>query len=276
MSNIHKTAIVHKQAKIGKDVVIGPYSILDSPDIVLEDKVQIKSHVTIEGNVHIGKDTKIASYASIGVATTNLSYRGEVTYIKIGSNCDIREYVSINSSCGEGTVVSIGDNCLLMPYSFVAHNCSVGNNVIMTNGATLAGHVKIGNNVILGGLCAIAQKLRVGDHAMVGGGSKVLLDIPPFTICSGYPCKVGGLNIVGLKRRKFEPAIQKNLSKAFRITYKMGLKWVEAKERILETIPQSKHLDNWIEFCSSSDSGIANYRKDLEGGVTPKPISTPS
>jgi len=264
MPNIHKTAIVHKNAKIGENVKIGPYSILDSPGIILEDGVEIKNHVTIEGNVHIGQRTKIGSYASIGVPTTNLSFKGEVTYVKIGHDCDIREYVSINSSCGEGTVVKVGSHCLLMPYAFVAHNCKVGNHVIMTNGATLAGYVTIGDYVILGGLSAIAQKLRVGDHAMVGGGSKIVNDIPPYAMCSGYPAKVGCLNIVGLKRRDFPASVQRNLATAFRVTYKMGLRWEEAKEQILATIPQSDHLDNWIEFCSSSAKGIAPYRKNLE------------
>lgn len=263
MSKIHKTAIVHKHAKIGKNVVIGPYCILDSPAIVLEDDVQLKSHVSVEGNVHIGKGTKIASYASIGAPTTNLTFRGEETFVRIGENCDIREYVSINSSCGEGTSVKVGNNCLLMPYAFVAHNCALGNNVIMTNGATLAGHVKIGSYVILGGLCAIAQHLRVGDHAIVGGGSMVGMDIPPFTMCSGYPCRAYSLNIVGMKRREFPPSIQRNLAKAFRVTYKMGLKWADAKEQILETIPQSEFIDNWVEFCSTAKKGIVFYRKNL-------------
>ena len=267
MGKIHRTAIVHKKVKIGKDVVIGPYSILDSPDIVLHDGVEIKSYVSVEGNVEIGKGTKISSYCSIGAVTTNLSYRGETTYVKIGEDCDIREYVSINSSCGEGTTVRVGDRCLLMPYAFVAHNCSVGNDVIMTNGATLAGHVKIGNYVILGGLSAIAQRLRVGDHAMLGGGSMVQFDIPPFSISSGYPCRVAGLNIVGLKRRKFTPQVQKDLYKAFRITYKMGLKWSDARERILESISQSEHIDNWVSFCSTSEKGVAGYRKNLEEKV---------
>jgi len=261
MPKIHKTAIVHKKAKIGKDVVIGPYCVLDSPGIVLGDGVQIKSHVVMEGNVTVGKGTKIASFASIGVETTNLNYNGETTYVRIGENCDIREYVSINSSCGEGTVVSVGNNCLLMQYAFVAHNCTVGNNVIMTNGATLAGHVQIGDYVIMGGMSAIAQRLRVGDHAMVGGGSMVCLDIPPYSLCSGYPCEVYSLNIVGMKRRQFPADVQRSLARAFRLTYKMGLRWEEAKEQILETIPQSDHIDNWIEFLSSAKKGFARYRK---------------
>jgi UDP-N-acetylglucosamine acyltransferase len=270
MSNIHKTAIVHKDVKIGKNVSIGPYCILDSPMIVLEDEVQLKSHVSVEGNVCIGKGTKIASYASIGAPTTNLTFKGEETFVRIGENCDIREYVSINSSCGPGTTVKVGKNCLLMPYAFVAHNCSLGDNVIMTNGATLAGHVKIGNFVILGGLCAIAQHLRVGDHAIVGGGSMVGMDVPPFTMCSGYPCRAYSLNIVGMKRRGFPPAIQRNLAKAFRLTYKMGLRWKAAKEQILETIPQSEYIDNWVEFCSTAKKGVVFYRKNMEEDATEK------
>lgn len=261
MAQIHKTAIVHKKIKMGTGVVIGPYSILSSPDIEIGDQVHIKSHVTIEGNVKIGKGTKIASYACIGAPTTNLSFCGEKTFVRIGQYCDIREYVSINSSCGEGTTVSVGDNSLLMPYAFVAHNCMVGSNVIMTNGATLAGHVKIGDYAILGGLCAIAQHSRVGDHAMVGGGSMIAMDIPPYSMCSGYPAKVSSLNVVGLKRRGFTGEQQRALAKAFRLTYKTGLRWKNAREEILSTMPPMKCIDNWVNFCSTAKKGLATYRK---------------
>lgn len=275
MSNIHKTAVVNEHVKIGKGVTIGPYSILSSPNIILHDNVTIKSHVTIEGNVEIGKGTKIASYACIGAATTNLSFKGEETFVKIGENTDIREFVSINSSCGEHTTVSVGNNCLLMPYSFVAHNCKVGNNVIMTNGATLAGHVKIGDFVILGGLCAIAQHTRIGDHVMVGGGSMLATDVPPYSLCSGYPGKVSSLNLVGLKRRGFSADHQRSLAKAFRITYKMGLNWQNAKEEILSTVAQNEHIDNWLQFCTQTKKGLTPYRKSERKLEAEKKVEAP-
>ncbi len=36
-------------------------------------------------------------------------------------NCEIREFVTINSSTFEGTSVKVGDHCLIMAYCHIAH-----------------------------------------------------------------------------------------------------------------------------------------------------------
>lgn len=261
MTNIHPTAVVHPKAKIGRGVRIGAYTILQSPEICLDENVTIEPHVFIDGNVHIKRGTTISPFVSIGAPPQNLAFRGEKTSIIIGEDCQIREYVSINAPCGEGEVLVIGDGCFIMAYCHIAHNCTVGNHVIMANGATLGGHVVVGDHANLGGMCAIHQNCRIGDYAMVGGGSMLGTDVPPFTMGSGYPMKLGGLNWVGMKRKGIPHEIRKSLIQAYRTTFLMGLSWHEAREHILKVQEINPYLQRWIEFCDQSRRGLTPVKE---------------
>ncbi len=254
-SNIHPTAIVEPGAKIGQNVTIEAYAVVKS-SVTLKDNVVIKSFVYVDGNTTIGEGTVIWPSASIGTKTQDLKFQGEKTYVEIGKNCEIREFVTINSSCQEGSTVKVGDNCLLMAYCHVAHNCEIGNNVIMANGAMLAGHVIVEDFVIIGGMTPIHQFCRVGRNAMVGGLSRITHDIPPYTIGAGSPYKIGGLNIVGLKRRGFSFEERKSLYQSFKITYRMGLSFSDALDLIEKQVPLNQHVAHWLFFCRTSKRGL--------------------
>ncbi|MCE2983715.1 MAG: acyl-ACP--UDP-N-acetylglucosamine O-acyltransferase [Parachlamydia sp.] len=256
MSQIHPTAIIHPEAKIGKNVTIEPYVVIHSPHVCVEDNVVIKSHAYIDGYTTIGEGTTIYPSASIGTQTQDLKYRGETTYVRIGKNCSIREFVTINSSCQENSAVEIGDNCLIMAYCHVAHNCTVGKGVIMSNNATLAGHVTVEDFSIIGGLTPIHQFVRIGRYAMVGGMSRLTHDIPPFTIGAGIPFKFGGLNIIGLKRHGFPLEIRQELSKAYKLLYRSQLHFEEALNRIERELKPLIEIQQFVEFCRQSKRGL--------------------
>lgn len=260
MATIHPTAIVHPEAKLGKNVVIEAYAVIQSPHVILEEGVVIKSHAFIDGHVKIGKGTIVWPFASIGTQPQDLKYRGETTYVEIGEYCQIRESVTINSSCGEGTKVVIGNRCMIMAYCHIAHNCTLGNGVIMANSATLAGHVSVGDCAILGGLSAIHQHTRIGAYAMLGGGSMVGQDLPPFCLGSGFPMRVVGLNVIGLKRHQFSLEERKALIRAYRVTLQSNYSWKEAKRLLLDEFGNNKHLEEWISFCDTTKRGLALVR----------------
>ena len=90
-----------------------------------------------------------------------------------------------------------------MANSHVGHDCHVGNDVIFANGAVLGGHVTVADNVFIGGNTAVHQFCRVGEGAMLGGVSGITRDIIPFGFAFGPKAELVGLNVVGLKRRKF-------------------------------------------------------------------------
>lgn len=263
MSNIHPAAIIEPGAKIGKDVTIEAYAVIKE-NVCLEDRVVVKSHAYIDGYTTIGEGSVIWPFASIGTKTQDLKYRGEKTFVFIGKNCQIRECTTINSSCQENTSVRVGDDCLIMAYCHIAHNCTVGNRVVMANNAMLAGHVIVEDDAVIGGVTPIHQHSRIGRHAMVGGFSRITHDVPPYTIGAGAPYKLGGLNLIGLKRHSFSLEERKDLARAFKYTYRSNLHLSEALEKIREEIPQTEHIAHWLDFCTSSKRGLIGFQNPIE------------
>lgn len=256
MSNIHPSAVVESGAKVANNVIIEPFAVVKS-NVTLEEGVIVKSHAYIDGHTTIGENTIIWPGASIGTKTQDLKFKGEKTFVKIGKNCEIREFSTINSSCQEGSSVTVGDNCLIMAYCHIAHNCQLGNNVVMANNAMLAGHVIIEDHVNIGGMTPVHQFTRIGSYAMVGGFSRVSHDIPPYTVGGGAEAyKFGGLNIVGLKRKGFSIEVRRDLSKAFKLTYRSGLHLEEALERIERELPLIPEIKHWLSFCKNSKRGL--------------------
>ena len=213
---IHKTSIIDKNAKISQTVKIGPYTII-GPNVDIDDEVEIYSHVNIVGNTKIGKGTKIFPFASVGTQPQDLKYKGEKNGLVIGKNNIIREYVTINpgTSAG-GAITKIGDNCLFMISSHVAHDCQIGNNVVIANNVPLGGHVIIEDSVIIGGNSAVQQFTRIGRLAMVGGMTGVLKDVIPFGLSFGNRNYLKGINLIGLRRNKYENKIIMELGEAYK------------------------------------------------------------
>tara|TARA_B100001123_G_C15043315_1_gene920439 strand:+ start:14 stop:796 length:783 start_codon:yes stop_codon:yes gene_type:complete len=201
---IHKTSIIDKKAKISESAKIGPYTII-GPNVEIGEHVEIFSHINIVGNTKIGNGTKIFPFASIGTEPQDLKYKGEENKLIIGQNNTIREYVTINPGTkGGGNITSIGDNCLFMISSHVAHDCKIGNNVIVANNVPLGGHVTIEDSVVIGGNSAVQQFTRIGRLAMIGGMTGVLKDVIPFGLSFGNRNYLQGLNLIGLRRKKYE------------------------------------------------------------------------
>jgi UDP-N-acetylglucosamine acyltransferase len=259
MSDIHPTAIIEPGAKIGNQVTIEAYAVIKK-NVILEDNVTIKSHAYIDGFTTIGAGTIVWPSASIGTKPQDLKYRGEKTFVLVGKNCEIREFTTINSSCQENSSVTIGDNCLIMAYCHVAHNCTIGNRVIMANSAMLAGHVTIDDCAVIGGMTPVHQHCRIGRYAMVGGLSRISHDVPPFSLGAGSPYKLGGLNLVGLKRHGFSLEERKELSRAFKLTYRSGLHLSEALSAIEEESNLGEHTRHWIDFCRTSKRGLIGFQ----------------
>jgi UDP-N-acetylglucosamine acyltransferase len=91
---------------------------------------------------------------------------------------------------------------------------------------------------------------------MIGGGFRVPMDICPYAMCGGYPMKVMGLNVVGLRRRGFPQETLDGLDKAFRILFRSKFNTTQAVEKIraeVELIPEVKEV---LDFIAASERGI--------------------
>jgi UDP-N-acetylglucosamine acyltransferase len=219
MSFIHPTAIIEPGATIGSDVRIGPYCMVGR-DVSLGDGSELISHVVLAGHTTIGPRAKIFPFASIGHQPQDLKFHGEPSTLTIGSDCTIREGVTINPGTeGGGMATTIGDRCVFLAHSHVAHDCHVANSVIFSNNVMLAGHCRVGDFAIIGGGAAVHQFCRVGAHAFIGGLSGVENDVIPYGIALGNRAHLAGLNIVGLKRRGFSREVIHNIRRAYRLLF---------------------------------------------------------
>ncbi|OGP61167.1 MAG: acyl-[acyl-carrier-protein]--UDP-N-acetylglucosamine O-acyltransferase [Deltaproteobacteria bacterium RBG_13_49_15] len=253
---IHPTAIIDPSAEIGANVDIGPYSIIRE-NVIIGSGSRIESHVVIDPYVTIGPDCTIFQFAAIGAIPQSVKFEGEETYVKIGRESIIREFVTIHRGTGfGGGVTEIGEENYLMAYSHIAHDCKTGRKVMLANAATLAGHITIGNYATIGGLVAIHQFVRIGDYAFVGGKSAVVKDIPPYVIAAGDRATLHGLNSVGLKRQGFSQKTLSLLKKTYRILFRIGLTLNESMERARAEVEQIPEVVAFIDFIRNSQRGI--------------------
>ncbi|MCF7916553.1 MAG: acyl-ACP--UDP-N-acetylglucosamine O-acyltransferase, partial [Candidatus Omnitrophica bacterium] len=193
VQNIDPRAMVDPSAKIAEGVRVGPYAIVSS-NVEIGAGTIIDAFAQVLGYTKIGCNCHIFSQSVVGSIPQDLKYKGERSYLEIGDNNKIREFVTINPGTEKDTKTIIGNDNLIMAYSHVAHDCIIGNKNILANGATLAGYVQIGKSVVVGGLVAIHQFCRLGDYCIIGGCSKVVQDVPPYSMCDGHPAVVRALN----------------------------------------------------------------------------------
>lgn len=97
---------------------------------------------------------------------------------------------------------------------------------------------------------------------MVGGMSRVIKDVPPFVIAEGNPCRVRGLNVVGLRRGGLRPDARKALKRAFRLLYRSGLNTSQALAAIRD-LPRDENVEQLVAFIEASKRGTtAGSRSD--------------
>jgi len=199
-ADIHPSAVIEPGAELGSGVTIGPFCHVGA-HVALGDGVVLGSHVSITSATKVGAGTRVAAHAVLGGLPGDTKHKGSLTRLTIGSNCDIREFVTMHAGSDQSTGETIvGDNGLFLATAHVGHDCRVGNNVTLVNGATLGGHCEIADGVSIGGLTAVHQFVRIGRRAFLGGCAAVVGDVIPFGIVEGNKAKLRGLNVVGLKR----------------------------------------------------------------------------
>jgi UDP-N-acetylglucosamine acyltransferase len=253
---IHPSAIVHPGAQVGAGCEIGPYCIIGE-QVTLGEKCKLHSHVVLDGHTRLGRENEIFPFASIGLKTQDLKWKGGVTRVEIGDHNTFRECVTIHSATGDGEVTSVGSHNHILAYSHIAHNCQLGNHIIMSNVATLAGHVTVGDYAVIGGLAAIHQFCRIGKMSMIGGCSKVVQDVPPFMMADGNPAETRTINKIGMERNGLSEKSQSAMRQAFKILFREGLTISNALVQLEKQLPELEEVQYLIQFVRSSERGIS-------------------
>ncbi|HJU90322.1 MAG TPA: acyl-ACP--UDP-N-acetylglucosamine O-acyltransferase [Gemmatimonadaceae bacterium] len=254
-TRIHPTAIVSPDATLGVDVQVGPYAMIGE-DCIIGDGCVIAARAVLERHVRLANNVKVGIGSILGGDPQDLKFGGETTTVEIGEGTVIREYTTINRGTSQSMKTTVGRGAFVMSYVHLAHDCHVGDGVILVNGTQLAGHVVIEPRAILAGLTAVHQFVKIGAHAFIGGCSRVAKDIPPYIKAVGNPVKLYGLNSVGLQRHGFDPAVMRELKRAYRLFFRSELNLSQARQRAeqeLEMYPEVKHF---LSFVDNSDRGL--------------------
>ncbi|GMV78399.1 MAG: acyl-[acyl-carrier-protein]--UDP-N-acetylglucosamine O-acyltransferase [Chitinophagaceae bacterium] len=251
----HPLTYVDPNAKLAANVKIDPFTVIHG-DVKIGEGTWIGSNVTIMEGTRIGNNCRIFPGAVIGAIPQDLKYAGEKTFVEIGNNTTLREFVTVNRGTKDRGKTKIGDNCLIMAYSHIAHDCFLGNNCVLSNSVQMAGHVTLGDFAIIGGVSAVHQFVHIGQHAFIAGGSLVSKDVPPYMKAVRNPLSYGGVNSIGLKRRGFKLEQINHILDIYRIIYNNGLNTSQAIDYIEQEIKASDERDEIIMFIRESGRGI--------------------
>jgi UDP-N-acetylglucosamine acyltransferase len=261
---VHETAIVHPRAELSPGVQIGAFSVI-GPDVRIGSGTIIEPHVIVEQWTTIGQNCRIYPGATLGGRPQDHKFNDERSYLTIGDNNIIREYVSIHRATGDDKATVIGNDNMLMAYCHIGHNCSLGNGIMMANMVGISGHVVVEDKAVFGGIVGVHQFVRIGTLAMVGGYSKVVQDIPPFMIADGRPTKVYDLNVIGLRRSGVSAKVRSEIRQAYKFIYRSNLNLSQAIETIENEIEPSNERDYLLEFVRNIKFGYAGRQLEHRG-----------
>lgn len=249
---IHPLAVVDPGAELGTGVKVGPFCTVGK-NVVLHDGVELISNAAVAGHTEVGEGSQIFPFASVGHPPQDVKFEGEETQLVIGKNCTVRENVTINPGTSFGGMVTrIGDDCLLLANSHIAHDCQIGNNNIIAGFGGLAGHCVTGDFVTVGAMVVVHQFVRIGSHAFIGAHSMVDSDIIPYGMAVGNRAKLAGLNLVGLKRRKFNRDEIHSLRAAYRMIFSSEGNLRERVEDAAQMFDGHKLVGDVVDFITSS------------------------
>lgn len=254
-TQIAQTAVIDPRAKIGRDVQIGHFCVI-GPDTAIGDNTIIEDHVVIKGVTSIGEDNHIFPGCVVGTHPQDTSYRESATKVDIGDGNTFREYCTVNRGTEkEDGITQVGDNNFFMTAVHIAHDCKLGDRIVIANNAMLGGHVHIGNDVTLAGGVGVHHFASIGQMSFVSAMSRVLHDVPPYTIVDGQPAKPRAVNSIGLRRHEFSEDDIRVLSKAFKLMYRSRVGLDAAKAELMQTGPIRPVLIHWLDFVERANNG---------------------
>jgi UDP-N-acetylglucosamine acyltransferase len=255
MTKIHSSALIDPSAVLADDVTVDAFAII-GPDCHIGAGCHISSHAVLEKNVRLGDRVKVGHHVVLGGDPQDFGYKGERSFVSIGDDTQLREFVTVHRATGEDNATTVGSNCLLMAYAHAGHNAQIGNDAILANCVQLAGHVSVGDKAVLGGIFTAHQHVRIGEMAIIGGFSGTRMDIPPFMKSASCPAVLYGLNLVGLKRNNVSLASRTALKQAYKALWLSGQPLREAVETVRETYAHDPYVMKLVAFFNDSKRGV--------------------
>ncbi len=254
MPLIHPTAIVSAQAQLADSVEVGPFTVIEGNATIGADCL-IGSHATVKSNVVLGERNRVSQGAIVGGDPQDRKYQGEETYLEIGDDNYIGEYVTIHRATGAGGKTVVGDRNYIMAFAHIGHNCNITTDVTITNNVGISGHVTVEERATIGGMVGVHQFVRIGKLAMVGGMSRIVRDVPPFMIVEGADQKVYDINAVGLRRLGIRSEARMALHKACKLLFKSKLTLRNAMDIVRREVPSTEEVEYLLQFLERISLG---------------------
>ena len=264
--DVHPTAIIHDGARLGADVTVGPYCVI-GPLVRLGDRCRLHAHVVIDGDTHIGHDTEIWPYASVGYVAQDkkLGPDSPMGSLRIGAHNKIREYVTINPGTPKGTgVTKIGDHNMLLIGAHIGHDAEFGSHIVMTNGSMAAGHTTIADRAILGAMVGVHQFCRVGKLVMLAAGAMVPKDAPPYAMVHGDRARIRGVNVIGMRRAGMSLDDVAVVTRAYRMLFWRSEIMPSRLEKVRSVWGDHPLVTEILDFMEGTKRGVLMAR----GGKT--------
>ena len=174
--SIHPSAIIEDGVTIGNNVTIGANTIIGSGSVLCD-------------GVKIGKNSTIAS-EGFQIIRKNFVNRQVRHFggLYIDSDTCIGDNVCVCRSLFEGNTY-VGKNVMIDNLSYIAHNCHIDDNAVITAGVMLCGSSKVERGAWIGVNSSVLNRVVVEENAMVGIGSVVTRNIDKNTVAYGVPAK---------------------------------------------------------------------------------------
>lgn len=253
---IHPSAIVSSRAQLEDGCEIGPHCVLSGP-VVLGAGVRLVANVHVSGPVTIGAGTILYPFACVGFPPQDFKFSpGMPTAgVAIGSACVIREQVTIHAATKTDTPTTVGNRAYMMVASHMGHDSRIGDDVILVNGAALAGHSTVMDKATIGGCCGVHQFTRVGRLAFMSGGTGVSMDVPPFCIVAERQ-RIAGINRVGLRRSGMARDHITQVDRAFREVLRGHMARAEQVQRLEELGKDCPPVMEMAQFVKEAKRAI--------------------
>jgi UDP-N-acetylglucosamine acyltransferase len=241
------TARVHPDACIGPAVRVGEFCVIES-DVSIGAGCVLEPYVFVKRWTSLGERNTISAGTVLGTDPLDKHFTGERSYLRIGSDNQIREHYTVSRGTAPESATEIGDGNYIMTSGHIAHNCKIGDGNVIASCALLAGYVEVEDGAFISGGVAIHQFCKIGRLAMVAGNTGVSSDVPPFIVCAGYRGDALGLNLVGLRRAGFDAPRIAAIRKAYRTLYRSGLLLKDALAQLeaSDSGPDARHIAAFI------------------------------
>ena len=104
--------------------------------------------------------------------------------------------------------------------------------------------------------------MRIGDYCMIGGLFRVVKDVPHYTLASGDPLRLTGLNRVGLERAGIHEDTRRIIMNFYRELYSKDKVFSQALSEAVakksEYIPEIQRI---IDFYEGTKRGVTFWGK---------------